>query len=73
MSAPPVRRPVPAVNAADLSKAFVSYVEEVGSKKSFVLGHYEFLRRDCAVHARSLHQMAELVAGTQKCGAEGKR
>eukprot|EP00959_Pyramimonas_sp_CCMP1952_P065334 1363817-Pyramimonas_sp.AAC.1 len=60
MSAPPVRRPAPAVNAADLSRSFVARVEEVGSKKSFVLGHCEFLGRDCAVHARSLHHVSEL-------------
>eukprot|EP00959_Pyramimonas_sp_CCMP1952_P118105 2469061-Pyramimonas_sp.AAC.1 len=60
MAAPPRRRPTAEVDEIMLTEALTKYVEEVGCKKSFVLGHYEFLRKDCAVHASSLARMPSL-------------
>ena len=64
--AQPAPRRASRIDAVALATALKDYVREVGSKRSFVLGHYEFLRKDNAVHARSLHQAAELVVGETK-------
>ncbi|CAK0843623.1 unnamed protein product, partial [Prorocentrum cordatum] len=52
-----------------LCQSLATYVKDIGCKKSFVLGHYEFLRRDCAVHLPSLARMPSLVVLIKQCPA----
>ena len=51
-----------AVDPEALQLALINHVKEHGAKRAFALHQYQFLSKDRAVHGRSLHLMAPLVA-----------